>query len=275
MYFNCENFRVYLLKVRCGINQAKFNKNWKLLYGLRHWSYKQITDDLKNSTMKTKKHLEKEKLIFIKIKLTILFLIFTLNIFGQIRSPYPNIQDPTPTLQDLMPGMPNLDLTPTIPGFDLQYHDPVIRANAQIELYERLEIEQQRRQQQLEIFYREYAEMNAKNILNFSLPSCASIEGAFAYQKAFFDLLEMTETENSFSIAKVVFIVENAYYENMKSYHIFEKAIKEIGQFLNWKMQEYGLDTTDNLAKNMLLFRFFFRYIRNKVKKSKALSVCL
>ena len=199
---------------------------------------------------------EKEKRNLIKIRLTILFLIFALNIFGQIQPPK------TPTIQNFEPIVPGQNYS------NQNQNSNTNRKPTGTELYEKDKQEQQRRQQQLNNIYRELDENNINNV-SYSLPSCASMKGATSYQTAFSEIMKMAETQNEFSIAKANFIVENAYYENTGNYQNFERTINEIGQFLNWKMQEYGLDSTDNLAKNMLLFRFFTDTLEIKSKNLK------
>lgn len=210
----------------------------------------------KNSAMKTNGQPEKEKRNLMKASLTILFLIFALNIFGQIQPPK------TPTIQ-------NFD--PIVPGQNSLNQNSNTNSNRKphgTELYEKDKQEQQHRQQHLNNICRESDETNANNV-SYTLPSCAFIKGVSLYQTAFYEIMKMAEIQNEFSIAKANFIVENAYYENPGNYQNFEKTIREIGQFLNWKMQEYVLDSTDNLAKNMLLFRFFTDTLEIKSKNLK------
>lgn len=205
---------------------------------------------------KTNGQPEKEKRNIMKISLTILFLIFALNIFGQIQLPK------TPTIQNFEPIVPGQ-------SYPNQKNYPNTNQNPTgLELYEKDKQEQQRRQQQLNKVFRELEESNKSNI-NYALPSCVSVKGASAYQTAFSEIMKMAENEKDFSKAKANFIVENAYYENTGNFQNFEKTIKEIGQFLNWKMEEFGYDTNDNLAKNMLLFRFFSDTLEIKSKNLK------
>lgn len=193
-----------------------------------------------------------------KINLTILIIFFALNIFGQIQQPK------IPTIQVFEPIVPSQ-------SFPNQNNNPNYnKAPTGTELYEKDRQEQIRRQQQLYNIYRELDQSNKSNV-SYSLPSCVSLKGADSYQFAFTELMKMTENLNEFSIAKANFIVENAYYENTGNYQNFEKTIKEIGQFLDLKMQEYGFDPNDNLAKNMLLFRFFTDTLEIKSKNQRHL----
>lgn len=197
---------------------------------------------------------KKGKTSLMKIRLTVLFLIFNLNIFGQIQPPK------TPTIHNFEPMVPGQSYPNQNPNTNRKFTGT--------ELYEKDKREQQRRQQQLSNIYRELDKANMSNI-NYSMPSCASLKETSSYQNAFYELLKMAESQNSFSIKKANFIVENAYYDNSGVYQNFEKAINKIGQFLKWTMQEYDLDSTDNLAKNMLLFRFFSDTLEIKSKNLK------
>ena len=149
---------------------------------------------------------KKEKRNLMKIRLTILFLIFALNIFGQIQPPK------TPTIQNF---------EPIVPGQSYPNQNPnTNRKPTGTELYEKDKQEQLRRQQQLNNIYRELDESNRDNI-SYSLPSCVSLKGATSNQTAFSEIMKMAENQNEFSIAKANFIVENAYYENSGNYQNF------------------------------------------------------
>lgn len=188
-----------------------------------------------------------------KINLTIFIFIFAPNIFGQI--PPPN----KPTIQTFEPFVP-------IPNYPIQNnYSTTSQKPTGFDLYEKDKQEQQRRQEQINSIYSEFENVSNSNV-EYLLPSCLSLNGATSYQTAFYELMKMVEDENKFSVAKAVFLVENAYYENIGDFQSFKNAINEIVEFLNWKIDEYGYDQNDNLAKNMLLFRFFSDTLEIKSK---------
>lgn len=115
-------------------------------------------------------------------------------------------------------------------------------------------------QSQLEDIYNEirspersFSESNVK----YDLPSFASLKGTSAYRTAFSKLKEMENGLRPFSIKEANFLVENAHFENTGDYGNFTQTIEQIGQFLNWKMQELGYDENSNQSKNLILYQFF------------------
>jgi len=100
-----------------------------------------------------------------------------------------------------------------------------------------------------------YAEIrNENNSIRYSLPSNLGKKGSLAYKKAFDSLQKFGD---DFPLKKAVFIVENAFYENKHNYDEFDKTLRFIGKLLLRKMDEFGYDRKSNLAKNLILFRFF------------------
>lgn len=113
------------------------------------------------------------------------------------------------------------------------------------------------RQQQMEEFYRDIERTNGHYFVDYDLPSCSGMEGTGSYEEAFAGLSEMADDIRLFDLRKANFAVENAFYENKGNQQDLDKVIGEIGRFLRSRMAEANYDTASNLAKNLMLFRFF------------------
>lgn len=198
---------------------------------------------------------------FQTLSLTIITLtLLTFDTFGQIQTPKtPTIQNFQQVQQPWTPN-PNNNL---IPDYNPTFNT-IPTSNNQ---YQQDQQEQNNRQRQLdEIFYEiSNPEKNSLNII-YDLPPCSSISDASAYQTAFSELSKMASGERSFNIKQANFVVENAYYENKGKYDSFDKVIKQIAQFLNWKMDELNYNKNSNLAKNLILYHFFADTLEIKSK---------
>lgn len=186
--------------------------------------------------------------------LTIGLLFCTLTTWGQVPIPQP----PTPaTFQPVIPGQsypkPNNNYRPNYP-----------KSNG-LDQYEKDRQRQIQQQRQLNEIYRDIEESN-RTTISYDLPSCASLDGAEAYRSAFSEISKMADGQKTFSIKEANFLVENAYFNNKADYQEFDKVIKQIGQFINGKMDEVGFDRNSNLAKNVMLYRFFSDTLENKSK---------
>lgn len=113
-----------------------------------------------------------------------------------------------------------------------------------------------------------YADLKSDRI-DYSLPSYSNIESTKHYRKAFDQLSELDE--DSFSVKKATFIIENAYFEEKQNYEEFENVVKQTGDFLRAKMDELGYDQNRNLAKNFMLFQFFSDTLEIKSENLKHL----
>ena len=176
--------------------------------------------------------------------------LLTIKTFGQI----PHIQ--IPTVQNFQqfpqPRTQDLNKNPA-PNFPL-----TTPPNTGIGQYEKDRMDQLKRQQQLEeIFYELNEPDHGMMDVQYDLPPCSSVTGASAYQTVFSELLRMEAGVKAFNIKEANFIVENAWYENTGKIESFDKTIQQIVSFLNLKMDELGYDRNSNLAKNLMLYRFF------------------
>lgn len=184
--------------------------------------------------------------------LTILLLTFYFTALGQVP------QTPKPaTFQPVIPGQSYP--TPNIPQSN--YPKP-----PELDIYEQDRQRQIQQQRQLQEIYRDIEESN-RTTVSYDLPSCASLDGAEAYRSAFSEISKMADGQKSFSIKEANFLVENAYFNNEANYQEFDIVVKQIGQFINWKLDEFGFDRNSNLAKNVMLYRFFSDTLEIKSKE--------
>ena len=201
---------------------------------------------------------------FPTLGLTAILLTFsTLTSFGQIQTPKP------PTFENNFPQPftpnPNNNLTPNLKNQPAQN---------QLNQYQKDFQKQQNQRQELEAIYREISQPSKPTTtatVNYDLPSCASVQGASAYRYAFTEISKMAEGQKTFTLKEANFLVENAFYENQAQFEQFNKTIQQIGQFLTWKIEELNYDKNSNLAKNLILYRFFSDTLEIKSKNLKHL----
>jgi len=193
--------------------------------------------------------------------LCILTTLFSIDSFGQIQTPQTPIFPQTP-----QPWTPNNNNIPTTPN-----HNRPSGTNQ----YEKDRQQQLDKQKQLDEIYKEIKEPSNADYSNvkYNLPSCATVKGAAAYHSAFLKISGMASGQTKFNIKEANFTVENAFYENTGNIQEFDKLVKQIGQFLNWKMDELGYNKNSNLAKNLILFRFFTDTLEIKSKNLKHLPI--
>ena len=115
-------------------------------------------------------------------------------------------------------------------------------------------------------------ELNSERVnVSYTLPSSSDINGMNYYRKAFTKLSEMNP--NDFSIKETTFIIENAFFEEKQNFDDFSKIIKQTGEFLLEKMDDFGYDKKSNVAKNYILFKFFADTLQIKKKDLKHLPI--
>jgi len=81
--------------------------------------------------------------------------------------------------------------------------------------------------------------------------------GVKAYRKAFDRMLQMDSDPSLFTLKDAVFLNEDAFFNNTADYPQFNNIIDQIGEFLLEEIEKSGYDTSNNLAKNLMLYRFF------------------
>jgi hypothetical protein len=134
-----------------------------------------------------------------------------------------------------------------------------------LEQYENDRQKQLVQSKQSQEVYRDIEEFNQLSI-NYDFPSCSSLEGANAYYSAFSEIIKMADGLKTFNLKEANFLIENAYFENKSNYEDFNKVIGQITIFLNAKMKDFGFNPNSNLAKNILLYRFFSDTLEIKSK---------
>lgn len=194
-----------------------------------------------------------------------LLTISTLTAFGQVQTPKP------PTLENNFPQ----PFTPNSNN-NLNPNFPTQPDNNQQQLnqYQKDIQKQQTQRQELEAIYQEISQPTKPTTtatVNYNLPSCASVQGASAYRSAFAEISKMADGQKTFTLKEANFLVENAFYENQAQFEQFDTVIEQIGQFLTWKMEELNYDQNSNLAKNLILYRFFSDTLEIKSKNLKHL----
>lgn len=127
-------------------------------------------------------------------------------------------------------------------------------------------IQQQNQQIILEVEAHE-RRRKIKTKQDFGLPSNNHKKGTSRYRSAYLELNMLDPAH--FSIKKAVIIVENAFLENQLEKEAFNKFIKQSASFIQNKMKELGVDETDNVVKNLMLYRFFSDTLELKSKKLK------
>ena len=195
--------------------------------------------------------------------LTLLILVLlTDKAWGQNQTP--KIPTATfPSYQQIWTPNQNNNLTPYQP--QTGYSNPTT-----LNQYEKDRQEYVNRQQQLESIYRELERPNNMNV-KYDLPPCSEVQGAASYQSAFQELTSMANGQKPFNLKEANFLVENAFYDNQGNYENFDKVVKQIGQFLKWKMEELNYNPNSNLAKNLILYQFFADTLEIKSKKLRHL----
>ncbi|MDR1113020.1 MAG: hypothetical protein LBL18_04590 [Bacteroidales bacterium] len=116
---------------------------------------------------------------------------------------------------------------------------------AERELAQRQQHQQQERQ------------LIAKNLLMNGFASFADKypAGTSCFYNAFAEIDSMLNGTKELSIARSVFLVENAFYENTLNYSDYQSFIKHKAEFCNRIIKESRQNPSDNLAKNMAIFR--------------------
>ncbi|MDR2978859.1 MAG: hypothetical protein LBV02_00205 [Bacteroidales bacterium] len=97
----------------------------------------------------------------------------------------------------------------------------------------------------------------ARDLLTNGFPSFAGEDsiGTSYFHNAFAEIDSMLNGTKELSIARSIFLVENAYYENEMDYSDYQSFIKRKVEFCNRIIKESKQNPNDNLAKNMAIFR--------------------
>ncbi len=100
-----------------------------------------------------------------------------------------------------------------------------------------------------------YKELGSSRLnVRYTFPSFEADARTGHYYKAFDKLNAMNPDD--FSLKEATFIIENAFYENKRSYAEFEQTISNIGGFIKDAMIEQNLDPKSNLSKNLSIYQY-------------------
>lgn len=93
-------------------------------------------------------------------------------------------------------------------------------------------------------------------LIENGFPMQSDNDGTEHYYNAFNEIVKMLKNEIPMNLGQAIFLVENAYYNNMYNYTDFQNGIKDAVNICNQKITDEKLDKKDNLVKNMMIFRF-------------------
>ncbi|TXJ24894.1 MAG: hypothetical protein E6Q24_15210 [Chitinophagaceae bacterium] len=155
-----------------------------------------------------------------------------------IQSPQPSVFQPIPSgdmLRDYRPVAPNPNLILNQFGSNAQDQNRrnIQEAEAIINRSNQAQLDEVRRDLMEEKFYREHIEW---------------LEKSKYYRGAFQQLLDLNP--DSFSIAKAVYIVENAFLENKYSFNEFQSRLQLEAKIIQQQLKADKLNTNDNTALN-------------------------
>jgi hypothetical protein len=80
-------------------------------------------------------------------------------------------------------------------------------------------------------------------------------QGTGYFYAAFDEINAMLKGEKPLSLERTVFLVENAFYNNVLDYSEYKKFIKHKADLCGRKTGEEKLNSNNNMVKNMMLFR--------------------
>lgn len=91
---------------------------------------------------------------------------------------------------------------------------------------------------------------------HFMLQSLSDTKGTEAYYRAYDNLVKLNP--DNYSITDAVFIVENAYNNNEKNFQAtYQGQVQEATKIIRQEIKKRGIQDSDNVAKNLLLFKYF------------------
>lgn len=204
----------------------------------------------------------------------ILLLTITTTVYGQVNS-----APKAPTFGTPQPTSPSKSYTPSTPSNSQQKNDPaskiiqqqnngsnqamgysksVTPKDVQTNFYKN-PLDAQKEQSEIDKIMVELDQMKARDErISFNMPSYSTIYPETKhYYSAYDELLNMATGKKPIDIGKAVFLVENAYDENKGSYEEYNNTLNQIVEFCKQYMSYKGYNMNSNLAKNMMLFRFF------------------
>lgn len=163
-----------------------------------------------------------------------------------------HIAPSAPSPQTFKPLMPTMTPTSNYNNPSPVAPNPMARHQQQL-----LQYEQDRQQ----MFMREQAKKriyedmkNTHFTVRYTLPSLKGDAKTGHYYQAFERLKKMNP--NDYSLKEATFLIENAFYENKRSYAEFDKTISDIGDFIKGAMKAQNLDMSNVLSKNLSIYQY-------------------
>ncbi|WP_394678713.1 hypothetical protein [uncultured Sphingobacterium sp.] len=93
-------------------------------------------------------------------------------------------------------------------------------------------------------------------VKNYMLTSLSDRKGTDSYYRAFDNLMKFDP--DSYSITDAVFLVENAYNNNDRNFQsAYQTQIQKATNMIRQQMKRSVIDDSDNVAKNLAIFRYF------------------
>lgn len=179
--------------------------------------------------------------------------------------PIPQIRLPQAPKAPTIPNSHISPLNPHLPnsGFNQQAQQAALMQ----------EVQQHQRQLQAAAYNEIQNEIQRQTAIamltNNGFPMQTDDETGSAFYKAFDEINKMLNGQQTLNLGRAVFLAENAWHNNKYNYDEYKNAIKSSADFCNQKIEEEQLDGTDNLVKNMMLFRFMCDTLKLKDKSTQ------
>ncbi|MBK7882545.1 MAG: hypothetical protein IPJ81_00905 [Chitinophagaceae bacterium] len=149
--------------------------------------------------------------------------------------------------------------------------------NSNFDFYQNSTIAEQNSRAMAEADKMIYNELNKENQAAFIQKELAEaglydkqrLEATKSYRNSFTQLNALNP--DSFSIAKAIYLVENAFYKNQFSYEQFENAIQNRAELVKQILKREHIDPNNNLALNYGIQKLFSqanRYFNPKTKQT-------
>jgi hypothetical protein len=186
------------------------------------------------------------------------FVLISLLFFSvcAIAQTSPNIPNPQlPTIGVPQPNVPNPYQYQNQPRQNSQQVDPynpneVTNRQKRNEALIQEAVEYQRR-----LDSKSQVQADVHMLATKGFPSQSYQDGTASYYKAFEEINNMLEGKQPLNLGRAVFLVENAFYNYTLNYDDYQKNLNEQVKLCNEKIREDKLDPTNNMVKNMMLFR--------------------
>lgn len=93
-------------------------------------------------------------------------------------------------------------------------------------------------------------------------------KGTSCYHEAYNEISDMLKGNQPLELGRSIFLVENAYYENIIDYKEYRDGLEWAADFCNSIAESEKLDKENNIVKNMMIFRFISDTISIRDKKT-------